>query len=172
MGGNLLCQCVQPETFNADLPHKLVFAATDARQQEFSQGLRSTWLTRRDVQFLCLASGRDRALRVSKKYHKHSTSEFANGRGSRAGCCKKSLCCDPDAFATLDCTAVHSSRVVHHNYTFKSAAVYQCLQSFFLGTAVSDMPMHALPCAHCQDCFACSVGHGPAGQNYIAAILA
>ncbi len=29
--------------------------------------------------------------------------------------------------------------------------------------------MHALPCAHCQlDCFACSVGYGPAGQNYIA----
>ena len=31
------------------------------------------------------------------------------------------------------------------------------------------LAVHALPCAYCQlDCFAYSVGHGPAGQNYTA----
>ena len=130
MGGHLLAESIRECTLTC--PYKLVFAAADQRQQESQSCLSQVWQRHQnEAHFICLASQRDNALKVSAMAH-----ALVNMPGMRVGFqCRVSLCFDKDAFTTVDCTSAHCATqdTTKHSYLFTSAAVWQYIEAFFGG---------------------------------------
>lgn len=110
-------------------------------QQDFRDRLAATNLHRASV---LLASNRDKALWWSQQAHTvpHTALDAINmdGAGSRAGYCAGSLCCHPEAFTTLDCSAARCSDSDNHEYVCASPAVVACLTRLFDNTAWNTAP--------------------------------
>ena len=96
MGGALLARCMASQHYIARIITKVVFAAADARQQEFREAVRSAWDEDHDIDMLRLASAADRALYGSEIWHAAHAQH--RSPGTRADSCKGSICYDRAAF--------------------------------------------------------------------------
>ncbi|DBA92700.1 TPA: hypothetical protein ACH3X1_002910 [Trebouxia sp. C0004] len=145
MGGRLAALAVGPQTLpQGTQPHKSVFAAADMRRQGFQQQLTTGGASNAHIVSVLFASSRDKALRCSPLVHTvpHTFLSRHNmdGSGSRAGSCGTSLCCDPEHFATVDCSAARCSDSLQHDYVCSSSAVVACLQKVFNNVAWDNAP--------------------------------
>ena len=145
MGSRLAALAVGPQTLQQGTqPHKFVFAGADMRQQGFRQQLTAGGASNAHRVSVLLASSRDKALKYSSLVHTvpHTLLSRHNmdASGSRAGSCGTSLCCDPEYFATVDCSAARCSDSERHDYVCSSPAVVACLQRLFNNVAWDDAP--------------------------------
>jgi len=145
MGSRLGALAVGPQTLQRGTqPHKFVFAAADMRQQGFRQQLTAGGTSNAHKVSVLLASSQDKALRYSSLVHTipHMLLNRRNmdGSGSRAGSYGTSLCCDPEHFATVDCSAARCSDSEQHDYVCSSPAVVACLQRLFDNVAWDTAP--------------------------------
>ena len=145
MGSRLAALAVQPHTLKrGPQQHKFVYAAADMRQQDFLCRLADGGASNAHRESVLLASSRDKALKYSSLVHTlphfFLDQECMDGSGSRAGSCSTSLCCHPENFATLDCSAASCSDSDRHDYVCSSPAVIACLQRLFNNEAWDTAP--------------------------------